>query len=346
MLEIRRYEPGDQGAVWKLHVLGLQQVGAYAGDGPWDDDVRHIESAYLNNHGEFLVGRWEGRIVAMGALRRTDERRAEIKRMRVQSDFQGRGFGQSILMALEARARELGYTTLHLDTSTIQVAAQKLYLKNGYQEIERRMHLGMLCIFYEKELPSAPSLVQHIERIVEEACKAESNIFGYGIWSYHIVYVVKYGRQLAQMLGADAEIVELAALLHDYAGIKSSAFVKDHHIHGPIEAEKLLSDLGYPGGKIEAVKACIASHRGSIEMERTTPEAICLASADAMAHIEQVPSLLYLTFARWQMSIDEGSRWVREKLERSWRKLCPEGRLLMQEKYEAALKMLARAEEG
>ena len=76
-------------------------------------------------------------------------------------------------------------------------------------------------------------------------------------------------------------------------------------------------------------------------MGRITPEAICLASADAMAHIDQVPSLLYLVFVQMKMGIDEGTAWVREKLERSWGKLCPEARGMMQEKYEAAQKLLA-----
>jgi GNAT superfamily N-acetyltransferase len=40
----------------------------------------------------------------MGAFRRTDPERAEIKRMRVHPDYQGRGFGQIILSELEARA--------------------------------------------------------------------------------------------------------------------------------------------------------------------------------------------------------------------------------------------------
>src|SRR5438034_4435986 len=133
-MQIRRYQEADHDDVWTLHVLGLQHVCAYAGHGPWDDDLHHIEQVYLNNRGEFLIGVLDSRIIAMGALRKTTEERAEIKRMRVHPDFQGRGFGQLILNALETRALELGYITLHLDTSTVQVVAQHLYRKNGYKE--------------------------------------------------------------------------------------------------------------------------------------------------------------------------------------------------------------------
>jgi N-acetylglutamate synthase-like GNAT family acetyltransferase len=65
----------------------------------------------------------------MGALRSMTETRGEIKRMRVHPDFQHCGLGQMILSRLEAHAVALGYQTLHLDTSTLQVATQHFYRK-------------------------------------------------------------------------------------------------------------------------------------------------------------------------------------------------------------------------
>ncbi len=107
MLTLRRFTPADREAVEYLHVYVIQQAGAYLGRGPWDDDVYAIEETYLNNQGEFLVCEWDGIFVAMGALRRRSPERAEIKRMRVHPDYQGRGLGQIILSELEARARTL-----------------------------------------------------------------------------------------------------------------------------------------------------------------------------------------------------------------------------------------------
>lgn len=149
---IRRYTPADQPAVEHLHVFVLEQTGAYLGRGPWDDDMYAIEAAYLNNRGEFLIGEHAGQVVAMGALRRTSSTRAEIKRMRVHPAYQGRGLGQRLLNELEARARTLGYTTLHLDTSTLQIAAQKLYEKSGFRAVGREPLRHIEIILYEKEL--------------------------------------------------------------------------------------------------------------------------------------------------------------------------------------------------
>jgi ribosomal protein S18 acetylase RimI-like enzyme len=91
-------------------------------------------------------------MVAMGALRRTGLDLAEVKRMRVEPAYQGRGYGQNILTTLEKRAADLGYRNLHLDTAVHLEAARHLYERNGYREM-RRGKIGSLdCVFYEKNL--------------------------------------------------------------------------------------------------------------------------------------------------------------------------------------------------
>jgi GNAT superfamily N-acetyltransferase len=152
MFTLRRYTPADREAVAYLHVHAIQQTGAYLGRGLWDDDVYAIEEAYLKKRGEFLIGECDGLFVAMGALKRTSPERAEIKRMRVHPDYQGRGYGQLILEELEARASALGYQILHLDTSILQIPAQKLYEKNGFRAVGRDMYQDLEVILYEKQL--------------------------------------------------------------------------------------------------------------------------------------------------------------------------------------------------
>ncbi len=120
-----------------MHNLALEQAGAHAGNGPWDEDLHRIEDAYLRDSGEFLVGVLGERIVAMGAFRRTGPDRAEIKRMRVHLEVQRQVFGRAILAELERRASSGGYRTLQLDTTAGQVGAQHLYRRHGFQETGR-----------------------------------------------------------------------------------------------------------------------------------------------------------------------------------------------------------------
>ena len=151
-LVIRRYEPLDHSAVVDLHHLGLNQDGANAGPGPWDDDLDEITRHYIESGGEFLVGVVDGQLVAMGAIRPVDSQRGELKRMRVHPRYQGRGFGQLILTYLEDRARVLGFTNLVLDTTIRQLKAQALYLKNGYIETHRSLQNDQDLIFLRKDL--------------------------------------------------------------------------------------------------------------------------------------------------------------------------------------------------
>jgi ribosomal protein S18 acetylase RimI-like enzyme len=155
-LSVRRYREGDHDAVWALHNVALHHVGAHVGNGPWDDDLHRVAETYLEGGGEFLVGEADGAIVAMGALRRRDATRGDITRMRVHPTHQRRGVGRAILAALEARAVELGYTTLFLDTTEQQTAAQRLYESSGYQETGRAEQFGFRVIHYRKQLPPAP----------------------------------------------------------------------------------------------------------------------------------------------------------------------------------------------
>jgi GNAT superfamily N-acetyltransferase len=118
-----------------LHNKALDQVGANLGEGPWNDDLKDIKKNYLDNGGEFLVGIIDGTITAMGAIRRVGAGTAEIKRMRVDPQYQRKGFGQRILSLLEEFALQNGYTHLKLDTTTLQIAARRLYEKNGYRRV-------------------------------------------------------------------------------------------------------------------------------------------------------------------------------------------------------------------
>lgn len=152
MLNIRRYQSADSDIVWQLHNAAMLPTGAHLGADSWYDDVHHIEEVYLQNGGEYLVGEYEGQVVAMGALKRTSAERAEVRRMRVAPAYQGRGFGQAVLEALEQKAKALGYTTLHLDTGVNMVAAQGLYRKNGYREVSRGTIGDVEVIFFEKSI--------------------------------------------------------------------------------------------------------------------------------------------------------------------------------------------------
>jgi ribosomal protein S18 acetylase RimI-like enzyme len=152
MLEFRRFREADATAVVQLHDLALTEVGAHVRDGSWDADLSVIPAAYLEAGGEFLVGEVDGELVAMGALRRVSSASAQITRMRVHPRWQRRGFGRALLERLEDRARELGFTTVRLDTTVQQHAARALYEGAGYRMVGTGHEHGYEVVYYEKRL--------------------------------------------------------------------------------------------------------------------------------------------------------------------------------------------------
>lgn len=184
-------------------------------------------------------------------------------------------------------------------------------------------------------------IIKQIKKLVEDACKRRTNPFGYRAWQDHVLPTVKYAKILAKKLKADVEVVEIAAYLHDYAGIVSKDMYLEHHAHGARLAEEILEKFKYPKSKIEMVKHCIYAHRASRKIPKQSKEAEIVAVTDSMAHFENVTSLLYLAYVKHKMDSDEGRKWVLAKLERSWKKLTPEAKDVIKDKYQAIKKVLS-----
>ena len=153
-LELRRFAPADARAIRKLHDLARREARAGSGPARRAEDLDSIPATYIDDGGEFLVGVYDERVVAMGALRHVTDVVAEIMRMNVHPAFQRRGFARLLLAGLEARARELGYQELRLDTAITQTAAQRLFLNAGFREVGRGQFAGVEVVYFAKSLPS------------------------------------------------------------------------------------------------------------------------------------------------------------------------------------------------
>lgn len=177
---------------------------------------------------------------------------------------------------------------------------------------------------------------------VKNRCTLPSNAYGIGAWDHHIVLVYKIAIENCYKYGADYEIVALAALLHDVASITNKDYTEEHHIIGAKIAEELLEEYGLEKSKIELIKKCILNHRGSRLMDKTSPEEICIADSDAMAHFYSVPSLLRMVYAEKNMTIDDGADFVLKKLERSYHKLSDQAKRIIDPQYQASKILLQK----
>ncbi len=185
-------------------------------------------------------------------------------------------------------------------------------------------------------------IVESIKAELIERCNNYKLKYGFDYWNDHIKYVVKNAVQLANKYNADVEIVELGALLHDIAMPSEFGPKEEHNVYGVEIAEELLSKLNYSEDRKQRVKECVLRHRGSKDLPRNTIEEQCVADADVMAHFDAIPSLFHLAFGgdEKNMTLEDGTEFVRKKLERDFNKLSDKTREDLRERYENIVKIL------
>lgn len=104
-------------------------------------------------HGTFVVGFDHNDVpVCCGGVKRLSDDACEIKRMFVAADARGRGVGRALLVELERRAREMGFSLARLDTGPRQPRAQRMYERAGYAAIENFNANPVATFFGEKRL--------------------------------------------------------------------------------------------------------------------------------------------------------------------------------------------------
>jgi DNA-binding MarR family transcriptional regulator/GNAT superfamily N-acetyltransferase len=134
-LEVERVDPASPAARWC--------VGQY-----FDELDRRFDSGFdpaaslaaedsdlIPPRGAFLVACVDGEPVACGAVKALSPGVASLKRMWVADAVRGLGIGRRMLEALEAQARELGLTTLRLETNRTLQEAIRLYRSAGFREV-------------------------------------------------------------------------------------------------------------------------------------------------------------------------------------------------------------------
>jgi GNAT superfamily N-acetyltransferase len=151
-MRLIRYQPKYREPMLALHRSAL--TGFNLGMTQQEDevDLRAIEQVYLSSGGEFLVGLLDGRLVAMGGFKRLSDTLAELRRMRIERELQGRGYGTQLLQELERRASQAGIRTFCLQAAQQRPLTLEFYRKHGYQETGRGFYGQVEMVRFSKSL--------------------------------------------------------------------------------------------------------------------------------------------------------------------------------------------------
>ena len=115
----------------------FREYAASLGEYGWLDSFDGELAALPGGYETLLVARLDGEIAGSVALKRLPDGSCEMKRLYVRPAARGSGAGRALVEASIARARELGYRVMRLDTLPAMDAARALYLSLGFRPIGR-----------------------------------------------------------------------------------------------------------------------------------------------------------------------------------------------------------------
>lgn len=123
----------DLGGAATQALVARHLRGMYENSPP--ESVHAFDLSKLKQPGVTFWSAWVGdEIVGMGALKQLDERRGEIKSMRVSDAWLGKGVGRAMLDHIVGEAQRMGLTSLWLETGSADAFAPalKLYETAGF----------------------------------------------------------------------------------------------------------------------------------------------------------------------------------------------------------------------
>ena len=99
----------------------------------FDHELQHFTTDYAPPTGAFILAEDAGQYAACIGLRQFAEGICEIKRLYVVPAARGLGLGRLLVERIIVVAREVGYSSLLLDTLPFMKEAQSLYVALGFK---------------------------------------------------------------------------------------------------------------------------------------------------------------------------------------------------------------------
>lgn len=119
----------------------------------FEAELTGLPGKYAPPRGVILVAFDGEKPAGCVALRPLDGGACEMKRLYVRSAYRGRGVGKLLAEAVVRRAREIGYTSMKLDTLATMTEAIGLYRSLGFRETGSYCHNPLdNPVFMELEL--------------------------------------------------------------------------------------------------------------------------------------------------------------------------------------------------
>ncbi|HEY9123861.1 MAG TPA: HD domain-containing protein [Bacteroidales bacterium] len=161
-------------------------------------------------------------------------------------------------------------------------------------------------------------ILAQVRDYVQSRCLAATNQLHPAFYEFHLLVVEKYALQLAEMLKADREVVQIAALLHDISAVLDFSTLPTHAKDSASIAREILEASNLSDLKKQNIIHCIEAHVKPLPFGADTAEAICISNADAMAFIAMPSYWIYFAYTINKMDYGVGLQWYKERVDKNW----------------------------
>jgi len=135
----------DGPAVSRLVFAVLREFGLAPDAAATDADLLDLDTSYARRGGAFeLALGADGALLGCAGLYRVSADVCELRKMYLLPSARGQGLGRALLERALARARELGYRRMTLETASVLKDAIRLYTAYGFRPVASG-HLASRC---------------------------------------------------------------------------------------------------------------------------------------------------------------------------------------------------------
>ena len=142
---IRPATNSDTQAITELVFDVLESYGLRPDPGETDIDLSDIKSHYFDKGGHFdVLEDAGGKIIGTVGIYAMKGHMCELRKMYLNPNHRGKGYGKMLLDHAIDKAKELGFTSMILETASALKEAISLYRKYGFKPYKAD-HLSCRC---------------------------------------------------------------------------------------------------------------------------------------------------------------------------------------------------------